>query len=107
MEQGAKEIKVNFTVFISGLLMEGLAALGLVKHPIADKVQKDLRHAGTIIDVLTMLKEKTTGNLTKEESDNLEEAIHHLRMGYVASMEKGPGGDNGKKSEDKEKKSKT
>lgn len=104
MEKDAKEVKVNFTVFVSGLMMEGLAALGLMKHPIAGTIQKDLRHAGTVIDALIMLKEKTTGNLTKEELDNLEEAIHHLRMGYVASMEKGAGGNSKKEPEDKEKK---
>jgi len=104
MEKDAKKVKVDFTVFVSGLMMEGLAALGLVKHPIAGTVQKDLQHAGTVLDALIMLKEKTAGNLTKEELDNLEEAIHHLRMGYVASMEK-PAGDNSEKEpEGKEKK---
>jgi hypothetical protein len=88
MEKGAKDIEMNFSVFISGLLLEGLAALGMVKHPLAEKIQKDLRHAGAVINTLAMLKEKTAGNLTKEESDGLEEAIHQLRMGYVATMEK-------------------
>ena len=83
-----KDTKMNFTVFISGLLMEGLAALGIMKHPAAQDIKKDLGHASLVIDTLSMLEEKTSGNLTDEERDSLGMAIHQLRVGYVAEAEK-------------------
>ena len=35
------------------------------------------------IDTLEMLQEKTSGNLTDEETKILSEALHALRMAYV------------------------
>ena len=88
MEDKAKDTKMNFIMFVSGLLMEGLAALGIMKHPAAQDIKKDLNHASMVIDTLSMLEEKTAGNLTKEEKDGLEMAIHQLRVGYVAETDK-------------------
>lgn len=89
MENESKRQELNFTGFISGLALEGLASLGLIKHPAVETIKKDLGHASTVIDVLVMLEEKTKGNLTKEEADALGEAIHQLRMGYVAATKEG------------------
>jgi hypothetical protein len=80
--------KVNFTGFVSGLLAEGFMALGIMKHPDSGKEYKNLRHAGLVIDTLAMLKEKTAGNLTNEETDSLEEVMHQLRLAYIAEMNK-------------------
>ena len=98
MTDNPKDVKMDFTMFASSLMMEGLAALGLVKHPIAEKIQKDLQHAGFVIETLDMLREKTQGNLSKEESDSLNESIHQLRLAYVAVKETE---DRGQKAEDR------
>lgn len=95
--------EVEFKLFISGLLAEGLAALGVLKHPAAAHIQKDLRHASLVIDTLDMLKEKTSGNLTEEESKTMEEVLHQLRMGYVATLKESPeSGSEGAQEEKKE-----
>lgn len=83
-----EDLRVNFTGFASGLLAEGFMALGIMKHPDSGKEYKNLLHAGLVIDTLAMLKEKTEGNLTKEEADSLEEVMHQLRIAYVAEMNK-------------------
>ena len=41
------------------------------------------------IDLLDVLKEKTKGNLTEEESGILSEGLYHLRMVYVAAVKAG------------------
>lgn len=87
MTENAKDIKVDFTVFLSGLVAEGLASLGLLKHPAAEGIKKDLRHAGLVVDTLDMIKNKTKGNLTKEEEESLEQALHQLRMAYVSATQ--------------------
>ncbi|MDP8298837.1 MAG: DUF1844 domain-containing protein [Candidatus Tantalella remota] len=80
-------IKVDFTGFLSGLMAEGLIALGVIEHPHDQKMHKDLRHATMVIDTIALLKEKTEGNLTKEEAVAIEGALHQLRMMYVAAGE--------------------
>ena len=46
------------------------------------EIQLDVaRHS---IDMLAMLQEKTKGNLTSEEDEMLESALHQMRMLFVA-----------------------
>lgn len=91
---------VDFIVFLTGLVAEGLVALGAMEHPATKKMEKDLDHASMVIDTMELLKTKTSGNLTKEEEENLEAAMYQLRMVYLAEM----GGKSGD-SETGEKKS--
>jgi hypothetical protein len=77
-------MEINFNVFVSGLMAEGLIALGAMKNPMTKETKKDLEHASQVIEVIGMLQEKTKGNLTEEESKGLEEVLHQLRMLYVA-----------------------
>lgn len=87
MDEKGNRNKVDFSVFISGLMAEGLAAMGLLKHPAAEGIKKDMRHADMVIETLSMLREKTSGNLTREEQSSLDEILHQLRMGYVSVVE--------------------
>ncbi len=86
---GEENIKMDFTVFLSGLMADGLIALGLIKNPVTEKEDKDLVHASRVIDIIDMLKVKTAGNLTEDESSNLENILHQLRMGYIMCRSKG------------------
>ena len=74
----------SFTMFISGLMAEGLVSLGAMEHPITKKQEKNLTHASFVIDTLEMLQEKTKGNLDDQENSSLEEVLHQLRMLYVS-----------------------
>ncbi len=87
MEGKTEKFQMDFKAFVSGLLAEGLVALGVMKHPSLEGVEKNLRHADMVIDTLAMIQEKTSGNLTKEESEDLENILHQLRIGYVAAVE--------------------
>ena len=59
-----------------------LVSLGLGQLP-GQNVPKDPALAKEFIDVLIMLKEKTAGNLTAEESKTLSELISQLQYQYV------------------------
>ena len=89
MNDQAKKFEINFSGFISGLVTEGLASLGLVNHPALKDVPKNLQHASFVIDTLEMLKKKTQGNLDKEEEKVLDESTHQLRILYVTELNKG------------------
>ena len=57
--------------------------LGIVKNPMTDKAEVNLELAKYTIDSIDILKEKTKGNLTKEEEKLLETLISDLKLAYV------------------------
>ena len=84
-EQAPKEpeIKVSFEMFISGLMMEGLVALGEAENPISKKKEFNGMHAKFLIETVDMLKEKTKNNLDKNETDMIEAVLYELKMRFV------------------------
>jgi hypothetical protein len=68
----------------STLYLQGAIAMGLLPSPISDKSELQLDRAKHAIDMLTMLQEKTEGNRTPEESEEIEATLHQLRMAYVS-----------------------
>jgi len=64
--------------------------LGIIKNPITDKVEPNLELAKHTIDSLDVLKEKTKGNLTKEENDLLESMLSNLKLTYVKEQSEAP-----------------
>jgi len=67
------------------------AALGLVPDPSGSR-RRDPAVAHQMIDWLSVLEQKTRGNLTFEESDLLARVLYELRMAYVEVM-RPPGGE--------------
>ena len=76
--------EARFDLFLSGLAMEALIALGDAPHPATRKQAANLPHAKYLIDLLGILEEKTRGNLLVEEQQMLEDALYQLRMRYLA-----------------------
>ncbi|MFZ5562517.1 MAG: DUF1844 domain-containing protein [Thermodesulfobacteriota bacterium] len=81
---------INFSTFVFSLNSSALVHLGALTDPISGKVQKNLAIAKQTIDILGILKEKTTGNLTQDESGLLENVLRDLRMLYVKEKDKTP-----------------
>ncbi len=72
----------------STLYLQGAIALGLLPNPISDKPTVQLNQARHAIDLLLMLQEKTEGNRTPEETDEIENMIHQLRLAYITVTQK-------------------
>ncbi len=68
-----------FVMFASSALI----ALGESPDPLTGLVQKDLAQASEAIDVLTLLREKTEGHRTPEESELLEQILYDLQLRFV------------------------
>jgi len=68
-----------FDYLVSTLAAQTMMALGLMPEEGQDKVLVDLGAAKHLIDSLAMLQEKTAGNLTDDESKNLNEAVTELQ----------------------------
>lgn len=76
--------EARFDLFISGLAMEALIALGDMAHPVTRKTSLNLTQAKYLIDVMGILQEKTKGNLSVEEEHLVSDALYQLRMRYLA-----------------------
>jgi len=61
----------------------GAMQFGDVPGPDGQAMEADLVGAGQLIDILSMLQEKTKGNLTEEEEHLLSNVLFELRLRYV------------------------
>lgn len=74
----------DFSFFVTTLALQASIALGAAPNPATDKKEENRPQAKFLIDTLAMLREKTKGNLTREESALLENVLYELRMQYVS-----------------------
>jgi len=75
--------EMDFSLFISSLGMQILMGLGEITNPVTKKKEENLEQARQTIDIIGMLKEKTRGNLTEDESKILDNLLYELRMKYI------------------------
>jgi hypothetical protein len=75
--------EVNFPTFILSLNASALVHLGAIEDPAAGKKIKNLPMAKQTIDILSMLEEKTRGNLARDEENMLKNILYDLRILYV------------------------
>jgi hypothetical protein len=77
-----------------GLLMmlgsEALIALGEAADPVSGQRHRELPHAAGVIDLILLLREKTEGNRSPEETQVIDELLYDLQMRYV-NASKRPG----------------
>ncbi len=79
----------SFLDLVMSLQMTAMVNLGMVQASDGRRSPVNLPAAKDSIDLLEILKEKTKGNLTEEESGVLSEGLYHLRMVYVAAVKSG------------------
>jgi hypothetical protein len=80
--QSAKDLEMTFERFLASLYMSAMLQLGLM-HEEGGQPRVDLLGARQTIDTISMLAEKTKGNLTAAEQNFLHNALYELRMAYV------------------------
>jgi hypothetical protein len=78
----AKELEMTFERFMASLYMSAMMQLGLM-HEQGGQPRVDLIGARQTIDTLSLLSEKTKGNLTGTEESFLQNCLYELRMAYV------------------------
>ncbi len=77
--------EASFSLLVTTLATQALAALGQVAPPDTKEVPIDLKLAKHLIDTMEILEQKTQGNLTEEESKLLTKMLYELRMIFVAT----------------------
>ncbi len=76
---------IDFSTFVLSLSQAALLHLGEIDDPETGGKSVNFPLARQSVDLLTMLQEKTRGNLTEEEQKLLENLLYDLRMKYVAA----------------------
>lgn len=58
-------------------------ALGKMKNPMTDKIERNLEQASYYIDLLVMLQSKTKGNVSEYEEQMLINTVSELKMNFI------------------------
>lgn len=85
MEQ--KNMEIDFSTFLMSLASAAYCSMGLVPNPITKTTEKNLVLAKQQIGLVELLKQKTTGNLNKDEEQLMESLLYQLHMSYVKLTE--------------------
>jgi len=78
----AKDFEITFERFMASLYMTAMLQLGLMRQQ-GGQPQVDIIGARQTIDTLSLLSQKTKGNLTAAEENFLQNSLYELRMAYV------------------------
>jgi hypothetical protein len=82
--QPSREMPAPTFADLVGLLSaQAMMFLGLIPNPATQKAETQLPTARYFIDMISILEDKTAGQLTKEESQVLGNTLHELRMTYM------------------------
>ena len=83
MAEKATSPGTPFANFIQSLVAQAYMFLGMLRDPRQPQPIFDAEAAHETIDILTLLREKTAGNLTPEEADFFEAHLGDLKLAYV------------------------
>jgi hypothetical protein len=75
---------LSFTAFVLSLASTAAIHFGDLPDPVSgESSELNLEGAAQMIEILSLLEQKTRGNLTAEERQILEQVLYELRMRFV------------------------
>ena len=80
----------EFLGFISTLAMQAMIAMGEIAHPQTGQLEPDPPQARYLIDIVQMLSDKSKGNLSPEETQELKTLLYELRLKFVKKSKEVP-----------------
>jgi hypothetical protein len=78
-------LEASFSTLILSIGSSAAMALGLAPNPVSGQVEKDKDLARFNIDLLRMLRDKTSGNLSPDEQKFLDSMVTDLQMKFVTA----------------------
>ncbi|AGH95097.1 DUF1844 domain-containing protein [Pseudobdellovibrio exovorus] len=78
-----QKLEASFSLLIMSIASNAMMAMGLTPDPQTGKTESDRNMARFNIDLLSVLKEKTKGNLTPDEIGLLDHILQDLQMKFV------------------------
>ena len=86
------EFTLSFAAFVLSLAHTAAVHFGDVPDPTTGQsAPANLLAAKQMIDILSLLEEKTRGNLTAEERQLLDQLLYELRLRFVEASRAGGG----------------
>lgn len=79
-----ENLEASFSVLIMSIASSAIMAMGLAPNPQNNEVHVDKNMARFNIDLLTVLQNKTKGNLSSDEAKFLENLINDLQLKFVS-----------------------
>jgi len=80
------ESERNLVGLFMMLASSAVVSLGDAPDPMTGQRHRDLTNAADAIDLLILLREKTEGHRTPEETQVLDELLYDLQLRYVNAM---------------------
>ena len=84
LERSGKPI--DFTTVLLGFASSALIHMGVQADPDSGGVNKNAALAREVLDLLSLLREKTRGNLTVEEERFFDSLLTDLRLKFVEAF---------------------
>jgi hypothetical protein len=78
--------EINFASFIFSLSTTAMYHFGDFPDPVTKESQRNLPAAKQTIDILSILKAKTEGNLDEQEKQMMDGILYELRMRFIKEM---------------------
>ena len=75
----------DVATLVNMLATNAMVFMGQIPAPGSQQYLRNLPQAQHMIDLLMVLREKTQGNLTREEEQMLQELLPQLQMAYVSA----------------------
>lgn len=86
--EGALVERELFLGLVQSFQAAAMQQMGKVMNPFTEKIERDMPHARLSIEMLEMLRTRTSGNLTGQEARFLNHVLTELRLNYVAEAER-------------------
>jgi len=75
---------LSFTAFVLSLASTAAIHFGDLPDPLSGaRAEPNLEGAAQMIEILSLLEQKTRGNLTAEEREVITQVLYELRMRFV------------------------
>ncbi len=81
-------LEITLSTFLMSLSTQALMCLGEIPNPLTDKTETDLDAVREFIDIISMLQEKTRGNVDPAEARLFEKVLYDLRIRFVEKARK-------------------
>ena len=79
---------IEFNTFVLGLASTALIHLGEAPHPETGKPETSLELARESLELLSLLRRKTQGNLSLDEERFFDNLLSDLRLRYVSASQR-------------------
>ena len=83
--------EITFTTFVLSLASTAAIHFGDLAEPNSSQPQPpNMPAAAQMIEILSLLEQKTRGNLTTEERQLLEQILYELRLRFIEAQQQAP-----------------